>query len=249
MKYKNIFAFILVVSSLSGMQQEKKLPTTFDLFTALSRDLQIQIVIRTWNCVPFLRTSKEKYHQNGEFTGELIMQYLQYEKTHLSTTCYFVLSAAELRTPGAAAAVKIYLEKNPQEKNEVEKIFYCNFGHERRFLKVIAGSGINVNAHWDFDDGNNALLQAAFSHRFATAIPNLLSFGADINSVNDKGDSALMLLIANHGNSAVQTARLLVDKGINVQHKNAAGYTAMRIACMHKDLHIMDLLSDIKKPS
>lgn len=250
--------FVLAFFSVKffAMEQEKQLPTTLKRFTDLPRDLQIEIVLLSADVphasddvslrkiIHFLRTSKMRYYDNAEFVGELLKNlYQKRQQKRFREGLSFAHFAADLRTSAAGCALKNYLAAHPEEKDEVESIFRNNFDHDYQWLKIFADSGININAGFF---GDNALLRSARSNQYATTIPKLLSLGVDINSADDEDDNALMLLIANHGNSAVQTARLLVDKGIDLGHKNMAGYTAMDYAVRDQELHIMDLLSDIK---
>ena len=87
-----------------------------------------------------------RYYNNAEFTEELLKNlYQKQQKKRFREGLSFAHIAANLRTPAAGCALKNYLIVHPQEKDEVERIFYYNMELDYRWLKVLADSGININ--------------------------------------------------------------------------------------------------------
>jgi ankyrin repeat protein len=67
----------------------------------------------------------------------------------------------------------------------------------------------------------------------------LLSRGVDVNAVNDKGSTALMMA-AFFGRT--ENARILVAKGANIRLRDNAGDTALDIARKEKSEDVVALL-------
>lgn len=248
MKKFLFLALLSFASCISTMEQETQLPE-FKYFTLLPRELQVEIVLLSAGVphardnsslrqiIHFLRTSRMRYYNNAEFTEELLKNlYQKQQKKRFREGLSFAHIAANLRTPIAGCALKNYLIAHPQERDEVERIFYYNMELDRQWLKVLADSGININTGIG---GENALLGWARSSSYVTAISNLLSLGADINSTNKDGNDALMLLIKNHGDAAFETAKYLLESGIGF-HMNKEDQSAISIA---RDTHSIAVFS------
>ena len=113
--------------------------------------------------------------------------------------------------------------------------------------KILLDAGADIHARGDH--GFTAFLYAAFSGHYECA-RILLERGADINEQDEDGYTGLMLLAKytkdSHlglkenikqkmfssltGVDRIQTARLLLDKGADVNIKNKAGKTALMLA-------------------
>jgi ankyrin repeat protein/WD40 repeat protein len=108
-------------------------------------------------------------------------------------------------------------------------------------------SGANVNL--TDKQGRTALFEAAFDvNTRADMISTLIAHGADVNLANSDGWSPL-LVMANKINSKDELliVKLLTEflkAGVNIDHKNSNGYTAVLIATEHNKKALLKVLLD-----
>ncbi|HOP30239.1 MAG TPA: ankyrin repeat domain-containing protein [Spirochaetota bacterium] len=68
----------------------------------------------------------------------------------------------------------------------------------------------------------------------------LKSFGADINSWNAYGETALLLLIKFHG--TIDTIKYIIENGSDINHQDNNGYSALHYATFPGDMEKVSLL-------
>jgi hypothetical protein len=90
--------------------------------------------------------------------------------------------------------------------------------------KLLIDNGANIDAKCE--DGNTALLEAAFSGNHGI-VKLLIDAGADIEAKNNIGETALLEAMR-LGHTVVM--RLLIDAGANVEAKDNYGNTALKYA-------------------
>jgi ankyrin repeat protein len=78
------------------------------------------------------------------------------------------------------------------------------------------GGGGRTALHWASENGGTA-----------ATVKALVQAGAEIDGIDDKGDSPLVLASRN-GNAAM--AKALLAMGADVRHKNSAGKTSLHVA-------------------
>ncbi|AVL94346.1 putative ankyrin repeat protein [Megavirus vitis] len=66
--------------------------------------------------------------------------------------------------------------------------------------------------------------------KYKTVIKLLLECGANINIQNNKGETALMLLVSNYFENNIDVVKLLLDNGANVNFKTSDKWTALMLA-------------------
>ncbi len=104
------------------------------------------------------------------------------------------------------------------------------FNHRKaiNIMKTLLDNNADVN--FSSSNGNTPLITASYNSDMIQSIEKvklLLTKGPNLNLVNDKGETALMLA-AGKGNTTV--VKLLLDKGADVSIRNGAGETAMSYA-------------------
>lgn len=116
---------------------------------------------------------------------------------------------------------------------------YVSYG----ILEFLVQNGADVNIK--NDKGNTVLLLFAYKSRnHPTQIAkSLINYGANINAVNNYGQNALMCsILSKHGNDALE--KYLVYNGIQINHKDLLGNTALMYACYYKKMKTIKLLVD-----
>ncbi|CAD5124953.1 DgyrCDS13196 [Dimorphilus gyrociliatus] len=114
----------------------------------------------------------------------------------------------------------------------------------RRYLLEAASKGdmelldYALGQPYSFTDLNEALLRScSFGHNRCTR--KLLSYGADVNTVDADGDSPLMLAAAN---DHYIVAKLLVAIGAKINHTSDRGRTALHAAVWNQRRELVKLL-------
>jgi uncharacterized protein len=125
-------------------------------------------------------------------------------------------------------------------------------------LKILLDAGADVNTNGNH--GTPLILAAFLGHYECVRI--LLDRGADINAQTDEGETGLMLLVAYTENAKpnnkeiikgkmlssimgidrLKTAKLLLDKGADVNVKNKKGKTASMLAEEKGNPQMVELL-------
>ncbi len=93
-------------------------------------------------------------------------------------------------------------------------------------ISILIEKGIPVNYRDQY--GNTAVLFAAQNNN-VNILKTLVEKGADLNSVNDAGITALMSALI-EGNNNIEMIKYLIENGIDVNAKNADDLTAIMIA-------------------
>ena len=96
---------------------------------------------------------------------------------------------------------------------------------------------------------NNALFYAAASGT-VDDVKAAIQNGADVNAKNDKGNTALMMLLDSNSNPDRNVIKALIVAGVNVNAKNNEGETALMFAVSNNHFDAAKLLIDgnLEKP-
>ncbi|BFZ20694.1 hypothetical protein BsWGS_23733 [Bradybaena similaris] len=107
-------------------------------------------------------------------------------------------------------------------------------------VQMLVQLGANVNYR---DTNGNTPLMVSVQNGLADIVQFLLTNKADVNASNSVGDSALILSIRPSGSTKI-TEILLKQPGINIDHQNQDGYTAIMKAAEVKNVDALKLLLD-----
>ncbi len=137
----------------------------------------------------------------------------------------------------ASADCMELLINNGANVNAVNKtletpLMWCN--HDLQKTKLLLQHGANVNAI--AASGNTALLVACVGAGQYEIVKFLLDNGADPFAINNKGQTALFRT-ATFGDTA--TARMLVNKGIDINAKTLNKETAMETATVNENKEML----------
>lgn len=104
---------------------------------------------------------------------------------------------------------------------------------------VLAATGTIPTAQADTTDVVKENIFEAIQSIDIVSLNVLLAEGADINSVNEDGNTALMLA-SNIGNPRM--IKIILAHNPNIDQKNNEGYTALMIASEQGQVHIVEQL-------
>ncbi len=103
------------------------------------------------------------------------------------------------------------------------------------------GCDINIKT-----TSNRSLLHVAFQHRYCEETTNdLMLLGADVGGVTDAGDTTLTSMLSTYAYEPYrsQWIQTLVEQGVDVNHANSSGMTALMYAVMNSyPLDVVDQL-------
>ncbi|MCI8372799.1 MAG: hypothetical protein HFI75_10495 [Lachnospiraceae bacterium] len=109
-----------------------------------------------------------------------------------------------------------------------------------KVMPVLLDQGVDVN-HTD-NSGNTALIATAWNGSMRDNIKELVRAGADVNAVNERGDTALHYVLK-FGDS--ESARFLIKKGADYNCANNEGVTPAQIAVEKGYDTVLELMTDL----
>ena len=146
-----------------------------------------------------------------------------------------VMMAAQCRNPAMAELVQKGAEINAADRDGTTALMIACLKAEEAYVKFLLDHGADVRAR--DKAGRSVLLTAVdaparfdYNHqtRYEYNITSLLVMrGADINAASVNGDTPLMASVRRGYDDMV---RLLIDWKVNVNARNAAGETALKLA-------------------
>ncbi len=122
-------------------------------------------------------------------------------------------------------------------QTSTEDLFLKCYGRGDTTLDNLNDSSIDINAQ---NKTGNTPLMAAISDRPEMVEP-LIEAGAELDFVNNKGNTALMIAL-NYFRKNKESATLLIEAGAKVSLKNKEGKTALMIAASHYNSPIVKLI-------
>jgi len=111
-------------------------------------------------------------------------------------------------------------------------------------LRLLSVKGIEINAKSDYLDGYTALHMAVKLGK-SDILKILLDHGADINAINTKGETALIVgATCSPWEKYQQVIHILVERGANIETVDEDGNTAIMVAAKHwnKSLEVIQFL-------
>ncbi|BFZ20698.1 hypothetical protein BsWGS_23737 [Bradybaena similaris] len=138
-------------------------------------------------------------------------------------------------------ALKLLKRENHFTEDELNKslISACHHGYST-IVQTLVQLGANVN---DRDTNGNTPLLISVQTGLADVVEFLLTNKADVNASNFVGDSALIVSIRSSESTKI-TEALLKQPGINIDHKNQDGYTAIMTAAEVRNVYTLKALLD-----
>ena len=113
-------------------------------------------------------------------------------------------------------------------------------GQERQdAIKILAEKYHITNLNKVNRDGETPLMSAAWDEENLDVMRLLITAGADVNMVDELGESALSTA-CNEGNT--EAAKLLVGAGADVNVANDEGHTSLMSAAMWSDAELVEIL-------
>lgn len=113
-------------------------------------------------------------------------------------------------------------------------------GQERQdAIKILAEKYHITNLNKVNRDGETPLMSAAWDEENLDVMRLLITAGADVNLVDESGESALSTA-CNEGNT--EAAKLLVEAGADVNVANDEGHTSLMSAVMWSDAELVEIL-------
>lgn len=207
------------------------------------------------SCVKVLFGAFKKFSNDENLTIKLISRLNRKYSAIMLDQDRLERIVTDIGTPGAIACLRSYYQSNPAAlaRAHVHAFNYAN-GYDNELLRIICQAGVDIN-HLKIG-GKNAFLFACQSV-FTTPeqLELLLQVGADVNSTTAEGENGLFI-IANRDikpgvrmppmvrDSDFLKAKLLLDYGIDVYHRNKQGRTAYFYAKMYGKERLLPLLLD-----
>lgn len=125
------------------------------------------------------------------------------------------------------ASRKRILELNSIEyEKKIEILKAIRLGNKQNLDKI---ESLNFDINTRFEDGRTALMIAASASNLAV-VTYLLGKGADINLVDNYGNTALIIGVYNNLYNSYEIVKYLIDEKADVSIKNKNGYTAYDVS-------------------
>lgn len=239
---RELFLLVFLFSSLMGMEQSVSVVPQTELFDTLPTECTVNILgylyepnknSGTRQIIRFLRTAKKFYQ--SEMLAAHIMHLLQglNKNDPGKDRVYQEFGAlAELGTPTAMTVFKNSVSSS-RDMWKVHVLFgYMLALDERRKACILQFAGADLNADYGGMNECSVFLELA-KHYYPDAknIQKFLEAGADINSTDAYGSNILIHIIRNvEEQHALYVVRLLIQKGIHINHLTVAGRSAAAIA-------------------
>ncbi|BFZ20693.1 hypothetical protein BsWGS_23732 [Bradybaena similaris] len=137
--------------------------------------------------------------------------------------------------------MRFLFRKHPVSQEELNKslILACRHGY-KPVVQTLVQRGANVNYK---DLNGNTPLMIAVENSFIDIAKFLLSCKADINAINNEGNSALILSLSSSA-SKEMAKHLLKQAEVKINHQNNDGYSAIMVAAEASDIEMINLLLD-----
>ena len=124
----------------------------------------------------------------------------------------------------------------------------CDF---HPLLNMLNGTDPNfpngLDPNYCFPPKNRTLLQLASYYGDKDKVYHLISYGADVNAVDEDGNNAMLLAInlpEKYHNFKI--LRMLYANGTSIDHQNNKGWTALHRACILGDLKLISVVLSFK---
>jgi len=132
----------------------------------------------------------------------------------------------------ALALIRENVDLNTRDSHGMTTLLNaCTRGSADIALAILekGGRGIDINAKGmsEFANGHTPLTQACYN-RFETVALKLIELGANLDEINNRSETALMLACEE---GLLPVVIELIDKGANIHLKNFAGLTALDKTC------------------
>ena len=158
----------------------------------------------------------------------------------------------DIGTPGAIACLRSYYQSNPEahQRAHVHSFNYAK-GYDNELLRVICQAGADIN-HLKIGGKNAFLFACEDASTTEAQLEFLLKLGADVNSTTAKGEDGLFVIANRNISPGVRMpptvtdsdflkAKLLLEYGIDVYHRNKQGRTAYFYAQMYGKERLLPL--------
>lgn len=126
--------------------------------------------------------------------------------------------------------------------SEQNLIYYAQEGDYNK-VELLLKAGVNPNKSWRNEKQKKNIYALHNTAGFGEPkmVQLLLDFNADINLLDEKGESALIYAIQN---SKIETVKILIEKGANINHKTKDNINPLYVATKKKNTEIISLLKD-----
>ena len=104
---------------------------------------------------------------------------------------------------------------------------------KEKFIAILEEENKNeaLNIINEKDEFGNTLLMYAVLGCSDDFIEFLIQNGADINTINNKGDNALLKVLDNQTRIDIDVAKILINNGIDINYSFNADMTPLMLAC------------------
>lgn len=124
------------------------------------------------------------------------------------------------------------------DKLERDELFYEIAHHETEKVKEKLKRDVDLNIT---DINKMTYLHVAVKHLDYDISEILVKMGAKIDCIDNNGNTPLMYALGQAGNEAIRIAKLLIEKGADLDLK-AGKYSARELIIMFEDEELMELL-------
>lgn len=161
-------------------------------------------------------------------------------------------SVVSLAARGEIAQLKAVLASGGSAKAVDEKgipaLYYAvRFNHADAAALLLDNGAAGINELYEFASGNRkdklGFLSYASANKNKEMITTLLRYGANVNLLDESGDSALPLAIA-AGDAEI--VRLLLKAGIDPNRRLKTGTSALVLSLLNNNLSVMESLLDFR---
>lgn len=134
------------------------------------------------------------------------------------------------------------LEKMNVSFGEQNLIYYAQEGDYNK-VELLLKAGVNPNKSWrnEKQKKNIYVLHNTAGFGESKMVKLLLDSDADINLLDEKGESALIYAIQNN---KTETVKILIERGANINHKTKDNINPLYVATKKKNNEIIELLKN-----
>lgn len=187
----------------------------------------------TKQIIRFFRSAK-KFYYSQELSGH-IMHMLQGIKPVDPKQDKFYKEVDILFEIGTPAALQVFKDtlNSTRDKWKVDLLFgHLLASDEKRKVCLLQSLGADLNSNFQGIDGRSVFIELAGQYYpDSNNIEKFIAAGANINSVDAYGSNILIHIIRSvEEQKALPVVRLLIQKGINLNHLTVAGRSAAAIA-------------------